>query len=50
LEQYSGPVIVSEDIFSTAIIPEKADIKRYDSNKFIFGNQCNTRNDSVFYV
>ncbi len=48
LERYSGPVIDLEDVFITAIIPEKAGIKRYDSNKFIFGNQCNTRNDTCF--
>jgi hypothetical protein len=48
LERYSGPVIDLENVFIKAIIPEKAGIKRYDSNKFIFGNQCNTRNDTCF--
>ncbi len=50
LERYSGPVIDLEDVFITAIIPEKAGIKRYDSNFFSFGNQCNTRNDSIEFL
>jgi hypothetical protein len=47
-EKFSGPVIDIDDVFIAGIIPEKAGIKRYNSNKFEFGDQCNTRNEVCF--
>jgi hypothetical protein len=45
LEQYSGPILDIEDIFLNRILAEKAGIKSYDSNKFLFSEDCQTRRD-----
>jgi len=40
LDQYSGPVIVLEDVFITGLLAQRAGIQRHDNKKFIFNNSC----------
>jgi hypothetical protein len=39
LDQYSGPVIVLEDVFITGLLAQRAGIQRHDNKKFFF-NGC----------
>jgi hypothetical protein len=40
LDQYSGPVIVLEDVFITGLLAQRAGIQRHDNKKFFFNNGC----------
>jgi beta-1,3-galactosyltransferase 1 len=48
LDEYSGPVFHIDDAFITGVVAEKAGIKRYQSDKFAFNNQCQERTDVCF--
>jgi hypothetical protein len=48
LEEYSGPVFHINDAFITGVLAEKAGIKRYQSDKFVFNDQCEERADVCF--
>jgi hypothetical protein len=40
LDQYSGPVIVMEDVFITGLLAQRAGIQRHNSKKFFITNGC----------
>jgi hypothetical protein len=48
LDEYPGPVFHIDDAFITGVVAEKAGIKRYQSDKFTYNNQCEKRTDVCF--
>jgi beta-1,3-galactosyltransferase 1 len=50
IDQFSGPIIDIDDVFVTGILAEKAGVKRYENDKIIYTDQCQTGSNNICFM